>query len=127
MGPPSPARSSTRSSADVSAGCSSSHTAGTSDRESRSAACCARPSTSPKHFPGHGATTHDTHHTTVDVIADRATLERRELVPFRAAIAAGASSIMTAHVRYPALDDESIATLSPRILGDLLRRELGFT
>src|SRR5258708_6441176 len=83
--------------------------------------------TSPKHFPGHGATTHDTHHTTVDVTADRATLEQRELVPFRAAIAAGASSVMTAHVRYPALDDESIATLSPRILGDLLRRELHFT
>jgi beta-N-acetylhexosaminidase len=82
---------------------------------------------SPKHFPGHGATTHDTHHTTVDVSADRALLEARELVPFRAAFAAGASSVMTAHIRYPALDDESIATLSPRILGELLRGELGFT
>jgi beta-N-acetylhexosaminidase len=82
---------------------------------------------SPKHFPGHGATAHDTHHTTVDVTADRATLERRELVPFRAAIAAGASSVMTAHVRYPALDGDAIATLSPRILGDLLRGELHFT
>ncbi|MDQ6859123.1 MAG: hypothetical protein M3Z65_09030 [Chloroflexota bacterium] len=82
--------------------------------------------TSPKHFPGHGATAHDTHHTTVDVTVDRATLEARELVPFRAAIDAGASSVMTAHIRYPALDDTNIATLSPRILGDLLRRELGF-
>src|SRR5207247_1112118 len=68
--------------------------------------------TSPKHFPGHGATSYDTHHTTVDVVADRATLEARELVPFRAAIAAGASSVMTAHVRYPALDADAIATLS---------------
>jgi len=81
---------------------------------------------SPKHFPGHGATTHDTHHTTVDVLADRATLDARELVPFRAAFAAGASSVMTAHIRYPALDGDDIATLSSPILGDLLRRELGF-
>jgi beta-N-acetylhexosaminidase len=83
--------------------------------------------TSPKHFPGHGATAHDTHHTTVDVQAGRPLLEARELVPFRAAFAAGASSVMSAHIRYPALDDESIATLSPRILGELLRGELGFT
>jgi beta-N-acetylhexosaminidase len=82
--------------------------------------------TSPKHFPGHGATAHDTHHTTVDVQADRTSLEARELVPFRAAFTAGASSVMTAHIRYPALDDENIATLSPRILGTLLRGELGF-
>ncbi|MHB8631217.1 MAG: glycoside hydrolase family 3 protein [Candidatus Limnocylindria bacterium] len=82
--------------------------------------------TSPKHFPGHGATVHDTHHTTVDVSADRALLEARELVPFRAAFAAGASSVMTAHIRYRALDDDNIATLSPRILGELLRGTLGF-
>lgn len=83
--------------------------------------------TSPKHFPGHGATPYDTHHTTVDVSADRATLDARELVPFRAAIAAGASSVMSAHIRYPALDDESIATLSSVILQDLLRGDLGFS
>jgi len=65
--------------------------------------------TSPKHFPGHGATAHDTHHTTVDVLVERSVLEARELVPFRAAFAAGASSVMTAHVRYPAFDDDSIA------------------
>ncbi|HEY8808001.1 MAG TPA: glycoside hydrolase family 3 N-terminal domain-containing protein [Candidatus Limnocylindria bacterium] len=82
---------------------------------------------SPKHFPGHGATAYDTHHTTADVAADRELLEARELVPFRAAFAAGASSVMTAHIRYPALDEENIATLSPRILGELLRGQLGFT
>lgn len=80
----------------------------------------------PKHFPGHGATAFDTHHTTVDVAADLRTLERRELVPFRAALAAGASGVMTAHIRYPALDQEWIGTLSPRILTGLLRGELGF-
>ncbi len=83
--------------------------------------------TSAKHFPGHGATSYDTHHTTVDVRADRAALEARELIPFRAAIAAGAATVMSAHIRYPALDDESIATLSPRILQGLLRDQLGFT
>jgi beta-N-acetylhexosaminidase len=82
--------------------------------------------TSPKHFPGHGTSAYDTHHTTVDVTADRETLESRELVPFRAAFAAGASSMMTAHIRYRALDDENIATLSPVILRELLRAELGF-
>jgi beta-N-acetylhexosaminidase len=82
--------------------------------------------TSPKHFPGHGATAYDTHHTTVDVSADRATLEARELAPFRAAFDAGASAVMTSHVRYPALDGDNIATLSPRILGDLLRNGLRF-
>jgi len=82
--------------------------------------------TTPKHFPGHGATAYDTHHTTVDVTADRPTLDARELAPFRDAIAAGASGMMSAHIRYPALDDDWIATLSPRILTDLLRGELGF-
>ncbi len=80
----------------------------------------------PKHFPGHGATAYDSHHTTVDLAADRPTMDARELVPFRAALAAGASGVMTAHVRYPALDEDWIATLSPRILIDLLRGELGF-
>lgn len=82
--------------------------------------------TSPKHFPGHGATAYDTHHTTVDVAADRSTLDGRELVPFRAAFDAGASSVMTAHIRYRALDEENIATLSPPILTGLLRRDLRF-
>ncbi len=82
--------------------------------------------TSAKHFPGHGATSYDTHHTTVDVNADRELLDARELTPFRAAIAAGAATVMSAHIRYPALDLDNIATLSPRILHGLLREELGF-
>ncbi|MBA2371923.1 MAG: glycoside hydrolase family 3 protein [Chloroflexi bacterium] len=83
--------------------------------------------TTPKHFPGHGASALDSHHTTVDVKTALATIQTRELVPFRAAIAAGASGVMTGHVRYPALDDENIATLSPRIATHLLRTEIGFT
>lgn len=83
--------------------------------------------TSAKHFPGHGAAAHDTHHTTVDVHADEAALEARELVPFRAAILSGAATVMSAHIRLPALDEDNIATLSPVILRGLLRDELGFT
>ncbi|MCB9883696.1 MAG: hypothetical protein H6834_18045 [Planctomycetes bacterium] len=80
-----------------------------------------------KHFPGHGDTHQDSHDAMpcVDVSGD--TLRARELVPFRAAIEAGTSMIMSAHVEYPALDPERTpATLSRRILIDLLRGELGF-
>lgn len=80
----------------------------------------------PKHFPGHGATAFDTHDTTADVRDDAATLRARELVPFRAAFAAGAAAVMTAHVRYAAFDEGAIATLSRPILTTLLRGELGF-
>jgi beta-N-acetylhexosaminidase len=80
----------------------------------------------PKHFPGHGDAPVDSHLERVDVTVDRQTLERRELVPFRAAFAAGASMVMTAHVRYPAIDRDAPATISRPILTDLLRRDLGF-
>jgi len=82
--------------------------------------------TSPKHFPGHGASSVDSHLATPEVSAEAAVLRERELGPFRAAIRAGASMVMTAHVRYPALDPENIATFSPAILIDVLRGELGF-
>jgi beta-glucosidase len=79
-----------------------------------------------KHYPGHGRTTADSHERLPRVAADAATLRRSDLVPFRAAIAAGVGSIMTAHVAYPALDPAGCpATLSPPIL-DQLRQELGF-
>ena len=83
--------------------------------------------TTPKHFPGHGHTSQDSHLVRPEANVDRTTLENRELVPFRAAFAAGASGAMTAHVRYPALDPKDGATVSRAILTDLLRGELGFT
>ena len=49
-----------------------------------------------------------------------------ELQPFRAAIDADVAAIMTAHIIYPALDADRPATISPTILTDLLRKELGF-
>jgi len=78
-----------------------------------------------KHFPGHGDTRRDSHIELPVVDATRATLESRELVPFRAAFAEGVRAVMTAHVEYPALD-EGPATLSPAIMTDLLRIDLGF-
>ncbi|MEO1057244.1 MAG: glycoside hydrolase family 3 N-terminal domain-containing protein [Actinomycetota bacterium] len=79
-----------------------------------------------KHFPGHGDTTTDSHVSEPVVTTDAATLNARELVPFRAAITAGTRAIMTSHIRVPALDRDAVATFSPAILGGLLRDELGF-
>jgi beta-glucosidase-like glycosyl hydrolase/CubicO group peptidase (beta-lactamase class C family) len=81
-----------------------------------------------KHFPGHGDTASDSHIDLPVIQADRDRLEHLELVPFRAAIAAGAGSIMTGHLSVPALepDPNTPATLSARILTDLLRHELHF-
>jgi beta-N-acetylhexosaminidase len=79
-----------------------------------------------KHFPGHGDTATDSHLELPVVHKSRRELARTELLPFRRAIAAGVPMLMTAHVRYPALDPEWPATLSPTILTGLLRRRLGF-
>jgi beta-N-acetylhexosaminidase len=80
-----------------------------------------------KHFPGHGDTAVDSHIGLPTIGADRARLERLELVPFRAAVAAGVDSVMTAHIALPKLTgDELPATLSPQVTTDLLRRGLKF-
>lgn len=81
---------------------------------------------SAKHFPGHGATTADSHHDLPLVDCDEATFRTRELPPFLAAIEAGVQSIMTAHVIVNALDPALPATLSHAVLTDLVRRELGY-
>lgn len=79
-----------------------------------------------KHFPGHGATTTDSHHDLPVVDATRELLEERELVPFRSAVAAGVPAVMTSHVVLDALDPERSATFSRAVLTGLLREELGF-
>ncbi|HEY2461260.1 MAG TPA: glycoside hydrolase family 3 N-terminal domain-containing protein [Candidatus Acidoferrum sp.] len=81
-----------------------------------------------KHFPGHGDTASDSHIDLPTVKASRERIEKLELVPFRAAIAAGAGSVMSGHLSIPALeaDAEIPATLSPAILTGLLRDEMGF-
>ena len=81
-----------------------------------------------KHFPGHGDTDVDSHLGLPIVTATMPRLDSVELVPFRAAIRAGAGLVMTAHIALPAVagDSTTPATLSPRIITGLLRDSLGF-
>lgn len=105
-----------------------------------------------KHFPGHGDTAVDSHRSLPVLRVDRARLDSVELVPFRAGLAAGAGSVMVAHLSVPALDPAPIpprsadaalnadsppaggagphpslpATVSGPIVTGLLREELGF-
>lgn len=79
-----------------------------------------------KHFPGHGRTAADSHIERPRVDANRGELEA-DLLPFRAAIAAGTDGVMAAHVAFPALDPSGeAATRSAAILGGVLRRALRF-
>jgi beta-N-acetylhexosaminidase len=84
--------------------------------------------TTAKHFPGHGDTATDTHIGLAVVPSSMDRLNDVELVPFRSAVQAGVDSIMTAHVAVPQVTGNASipATLSPRILTDLLRDELKF-
>lgn len=79
-----------------------------------------------KHFPGLGGATLDPHE--VLPVVDHSLTELRsfDLPPFAAAIQAGVAGVMTSHTVYPQLDSDHPATLSPRILGGLLRDELGY-
>ncbi|MEB3324792.1 MAG: glycoside hydrolase family 3 N-terminal domain-containing protein [Cyanobacteriota bacterium] len=79
-----------------------------------------------KHFPGHGDTAEDSHLDLPVLPHSRERLEAMELPPFRRAIAADVASVMTAHLLLPELDPERPATLSPRVLTQLLRHDLGF-
>jgi beta-N-acetylhexosaminidase len=85
----------------------------------RGVAACA------KHFPGHGDTLQDSHHELPRLPHSLERLERIELAPFRAAIAAGVPSIMAAHIVFEALDAELPASMSPAVLA-LLRQRLGY-
>src|SRR5712691_9940932 len=80
-----------------------------------------------KHFPGHGDTNINSHVGLARLEASRERMEEVELKPFRAAIARGADSIMTAHMAVPAIEPEDIpATVSAKVLTGLLREELEF-
>jgi beta-N-acetylhexosaminidase len=79
-----------------------------------------------KHFPGHGDTAVDSHFELPIVEHPPDRLRRVEFVPFRAAISADVAFMMTAHVVVPSLDEERPATLSRRLVGEILREELGF-
>ena len=91
-----------------------------------------------KHFPGHGDTATDSHTGLPRIEKSLEELKDFELVPFQACIDAGAEAIMTAHIQYPLIEEQTAisvdtgeeinlpATLSKTILTDLLRGEMGF-
>lgn len=80
-----------------------------------------------KHFPGRGHGQSNAHAELESIDVDRARLDAVELLPFRRAIAAGVDSIMLAHTLFPAVEPDRVpASLSKRIVTDLLRGELGF-
>jgi beta-N-acetylhexosaminidase len=79
-----------------------------------------------KHFPGHGDTSQDSHLTLPRLPHTLERLRKVELVPFRAYAQAKLSSLMTAHVLFEAVDPTVPATMSEKVLGGVLRRELGF-
>jgi beta-N-acetylhexosaminidase len=85
--------------------------------------------TTAKHFPGHGDTESDSHINMPVVSACWDRLDTLELLPFRAAIDAGVTAVMTAHIALPCIDGESYpppATLSPKVMTGILRDSLGF-
>ncbi|MBX7053864.1 MAG: glycoside hydrolase family 3 protein [Pyrinomonadaceae bacterium] len=104
-----------------------------------------------KHFPGHGDTAVDSHRGLPIIDHSRESLERTELVPFRAAVAGGIASVMIAHIALPQIDGEEIsplanyrggdaeagaeivkekatipATLSQKVQTGILRNDMGF-
>ncbi|MFO1518518.1 MAG: beta-N-acetylhexosaminidase [bacterium] len=79
-----------------------------------------------KHFPGHGDTFRDSHLELPFVDQPLSRLEAIELKPFQAAIQDGIEMLMTAHVVYPALDPDFPATLSKKIITELLRDKMGY-
>lgn len=81
-----------------------------------------------KHFPGHGDTDTDSHKALPMITGDKARLDTLELYPFKQLFAEGLSSIMVAHLFVPAYDTtkNTASTLSPIIINDLLKQQLGF-
>ena len=79
-----------------------------------------------KHFPGHGDTHICTHRELPQVNKSEEELIKNELLPFQAAIDTGVDLVMTTHILFPQIDPEYPATLSSKILTDLLRHNMGF-
>ncbi|HQY21071.1 MAG TPA: glycoside hydrolase family 3 N-terminal domain-containing protein [Ignavibacteria bacterium] len=81
-----------------------------------------------KHFPGHGDTDIDSHSDLPVLNFSRERLDNLELIPFQNAVDAGVMSVMIAHLSLPSIDDEAFlpASLSEKIIDDLLIRQMGF-
>ena len=78
-----------------------------------------------KHFPGHGDASLDTHLSLTVFEGSQYDLFNTHIYPFKQAIDEGVKGIMSSHIRYPFIDNK-LATYSPKILQDLLRKELNF-
>ena len=82
---------------------------------------------SAKHFPGHGDTQADSHHTLPRVYGNATALNARELVPFRALVADSIGSVLVGHLHVPAYEDRLLpASLSGRVINGLLRDSLAY-
>ena len=80
-----------------------------------------------KHFPGHGSPCGDSHVSLPVIRRSLNQLDSIDLYPFRSYIDAGLTGVMAGHLAVPAIDPESLpAAVSPVVIGDLLRGELGF-
>lgn len=80
----------------------------------------------PKHFPGHGSTSGDTHDGFAASDRTMEELQECDLKPFQAAIDAGAPMIMVGHMTMTAIDSENPASMSSKIVTDLLRHQMGY-
>jgi beta-N-acetylhexosaminidase len=80
-----------------------------------------------KHFPGHGGTKLDSHLDLPSIDLTPEELRKGPLIPFAAAVRAGARAAMSAHILFPGIDPERPATMSRRLLTGLLREEMGFS
>jgi beta-N-acetylhexosaminidase len=80
----------------------------------------------PKHFPGVGGATQNTDFGVAAIDRTTRQLDAIDLVPYRAALAAGAQLVMVGHARYPRIDGDRIASQSRAIVTGLLRDQLGF-
>lgn len=81
-----------------------------------------------KHFPGHGDTASDSHHTLPLLDFDKVRLDSIELYPYRKVFDAGVGSVMTAHLNIPSLESNGNlpTSLSKNVVTNLLQEELGF-
>ncbi|KAA1191489.1 beta-N-acetylhexosaminidase [Paenibacillus sp. B2(2019)] len=79
-----------------------------------------------KHFPGHGDTSVDSHLDLPIVKKTAAELAELEWLPFQAAIKEGTDAVMVAHILFPKLDADKPASLSSKIIGDLLRGDMKY-
>jgi beta-glucosidase-like glycosyl hydrolase len=82
-----------------------------------------------KHFPGHGATSNDSHDTLPEITKTLDELRVSELIPFKGAIDAGVDMVMTAHIAFSfdeKTDDGTPASFDPRLIRGVLREQLGF-